>query len=59
VTYTPPTAKQQFVGDLCIPKKQKRTIILLVHGGGGVMGSKEWIKFGLRQVMPLLMSIIV
>jgi acetyl esterase/lipase len=44
VTYTPPTAKQQFVGDLCIPKKQKRTIILLVHGGGGVMGSKEWIK---------------
>lgn len=43
VTYTPPTAKQAFVGDLCIPKNQKRTVILIVHGGGGVMGSKEWL----------------
>ncbi|MBD2151330.1 alpha/beta hydrolase [Pseudanabaena sp. FACHB-1277] len=44
VIYTPPTAKQAFVGDLCIPKNQKRTIILIVHGGGGVTGSKEWLS---------------
>jgi len=44
VTYTPPTAKQAFLGDLCVPNNHKRAIILIVHGGGGIAGSKEWIR---------------
>jgi acetyl esterase/lipase len=39
VTYTPAGTEPQ-VGDLCRPAKQRDTLVILVHGGGGVQGSR-------------------
>lgn len=42
VTYTPDTASTEQVGDLCIPEgRTSDTVVLLVHGGGGISGSRE------------------
>ncbi|MGN9812489.1 alpha/beta hydrolase [Micromonospora sp. BQ11] len=39
VTYTPVDTEPQ-VGDLCRPAEQRDTLVILVHGGGGVQGSR-------------------
>jgi acetyl esterase/lipase len=42
VVYTPPTAPTEHEADLCRPAEQRSDVgIILVHGGGGVSGSKE------------------
>jgi acetyl esterase/lipase len=40
VTYTPAGVERQ-VGDLCRPANQRDTMVILVHGGGGVQGSRK------------------
>lgn len=41
VTYTPATAETPQVAELCLPEEQtSATIIVLVHGGGGMGGSR-------------------
>lgn len=44
-TYTPPTAKEAFQGELCRPATDQRDVaVILVHGGGGFSGTYAGMK---------------
>jgi acetyl esterase/lipase len=54
VTYTPTTASRSQVGTLCRPQQiSGRTVVLLIHGGGGYSGSRSalaaWQTFYARR----------
>ncbi len=40
VTYTPPTAPNPYLANLCVPASPRDVGIVLVHGGGGTRGSR-------------------
>jgi acetyl esterase/lipase len=45
VTYTPPTAEEEYEGELCRPDDEQRdVVVMLVHGGSGVGGARTGMR---------------